>query len=129
VTELLENIARAARDSEQNAAGGRETASHHTAGRSLAMTGDDPKGVEFPKAQVSPEEGARRLRTDVDRLANPPVAEWMYVFDGGVDERHGLSPAAMKTMVEATIRANDKKAREDKAADRHRIRRVGEAVG
>jgi hypothetical protein len=30
----------------------------------------------------------------------------------------------MKTMVEATIKANEKKAREDKAEDRQRIRRV-----
>jgi hypothetical protein len=89
------------------------------------MSGDDPESIQFPKAQVPSEERARRLNTEVDRLANLPVAEWMYyVFDGGVAEKHGLSPAAMKTMVEATIKANEKKAREDNAEDRQRIRRV-----
>ena len=90
------------------------------------MSGDDPKKiVEFPKAEVSPEERARRLKIEVDRLANLPVVEWMYYLsDGGVAEKHGLSRASMKTMVEATIRANEKKAREDKAEDRQRIRRV-----
>ena len=90
------------------------------------MSGDDPKKiVEFPKAEIVPEERARRLKIEVDRLANLPVVEWMYYLsDGGVAEKHGLSRASMKTMVEATIRANEKKAREDKAEDRQRIRRV-----
>jgi hypothetical protein len=89
------------------------------------MSGDDPKSVEFPKADVFPEERARRLETEVDRLANLPAVEWMYYLsDGGVAEKLGLSRAAMRAMVEATIRANEKKAREDKAEDRQRIRRV-----
>ena len=89
------------------------------------MSGDDPKTLEYPNAEVSPEERARRLKIEVDRLANLPVVEWMYYLsDGGVAEKHGLSRASMKTMVEATIRANEKKAREDKAEDRQRIRRV-----
>ena len=89
------------------------------------MSGDEPKSDEFPKAQVSPEERAPLLKTEVDRLANLPVVEWMYyLFEGGVAEQHGLSPAAMETMVEATIRAKEKKAREDKAEDRQRIQRA-----
>src|SRR5262249_29708811 len=99
-------------------------ASHRQAGRSFAMSGDDPKSVEFPKADVFPEERARRLETEVDRLANLPAVGWMYLSDGGVAEKLGLSRAAMRAMVEATIRANEKKAREDKAEDRQRIRRV-----
>ena len=79
------------------------------------MSGDDPKSVEFPKADVFPEERARRLETEVDRLANLPAVEWMYYLsDGGVAEKHGVSRAAMRAMVEATIRENEKKAREDK---------------
>jgi hypothetical protein len=35
-----------------------------------AMSGDDPKQiVEFPKAEIVPEERARRLKIEVDRLA------------------------------------------------------------
>lgn len=53
-----------------------------------------------------PEERARRLKIEVDRLANLPVVEWMYYLaDGGVAEKHGVSRVAMKAMVEATIRA------------------------
>jgi putative DNA primase/helicase len=90
------------------------------------MSGDDPKKiVEFPKAEIVPEERARRLKIEVDRLANLPVVEWMYYLaDGGVAEKQGVSRVAMKAMVEATIRANEKKAREDKAEDRQRIQRV-----
>ena len=88
------------------------------------MSGDEPKSV-FPKAEVSPEERARRLRGEVDRLASQPAVEWLfYVESGGVAEKHGVSRAVLKEMVETTIRANEKKAREDMAEDRQRIRRV-----
>src|SRR5262245_37029895 len=90
------------------------------------MSSDDPKKiVEFPKAEIVPEERACRLKTEVDWLANLPVVEWMYYLsDGGVAENYGVSRAAMRAMVEAPIRANAKKAREDKAEDLQRIRRV-----
>jgi putative DNA primase/helicase len=89
------------------------------------MSDDDIKSVECPEAQVSPDESARRLKTEVERLAKLPVVEsTYYIFCDGVAEKHGLTPAAMKTMVEAAIRANEKKAREDKAEDRKRIQRV-----
>src|SRR5215472_5142673 len=62
------------------------------------MSGDDPKKiVEFPKAEIVPEERARRLKIEVDRLANLPVVEWMYYLsDRGVAEKHGLSRADTK---------------------------------
>ena len=41
---------------------------HRLAGRGSAMS-DDPKIVEFPKAEVPPEERARRLKVEVERLA------------------------------------------------------------
>jgi putative DNA primase/helicase len=89
------------------------------------MSSDDPDTVEFPKVQLSPEERARRLKVEVDRLAKLPEVEWRYyLFSKGVAEKYGLSPVDMKTMVEATIRVNEKKTREDKAEDRRRIRRV-----
>jgi len=89
------------------------------------MSGDDPKTLESPNAEVSPEERARRLKVEVERLAGLPAVERLfYIESDGVAEKHGVSRAVLKEMVEATIRANEKKAREDKAEDRQRIRRV-----
>jgi hypothetical protein len=86
------------------------------------MSGDDSKIVEFPEPAIAPEERARRLRVEVDRLAQLPLVEWMFYLEG-VAEKYGVSRADLKAMVEATIRANEKKAREDKAEDRQRIQR------
>jgi len=89
------------------------------------MNGDDPKILELPKAGIAPEERARRLKVEVERLAGLPAVERLfYIESDGVAQKHGVSRAVLKEMVEATIRANEKKAREDKAEDRQRIRRV-----
>jgi len=90
-----------------------------------SASGDGPKILEFPNAEVSPEERARRLKVEVERLASlPPVERLFYIECENVAEKHGVSRAAMKAMVEATIRENEKKAREDKAEDRQRMQRV-----
>src|SRR6516164_6781805 len=89
------------------------------------MNGDDPKILELPKAGIAPEERARRLKVEVERLAGLPAVERLfYIESDDVAEKHGVSRADLKAMVEATIRANEKKAREDKAEDRQRIQRV-----
>src|SRR5262249_46517099 len=81
-----------------------------------SASGDGPKILEFPNAEVSPEERARRLKVEVERLASlPPVERLFYIECENVAEKHGVSRAAMKAMVEATIRENEKKAREDNA--------------
>src|SRR5262245_4879282 len=83
------------------------------------MSRDDPKSVAFPKAEVSPEEQARRLRSEVDRLASLPAVEWMfYLASEGIAEKYGVSHADMKKMIEATVKANEKRASEDKAENR-----------
>jgi putative DNA primase/helicase len=70
-------------------------------------------------AETSPEEQARRLRVEVERLAALPTVEWMlYVETGDTAEKFGLTPAKLKQMVEVTIRANAKREREAKADDR-----------
>ena len=52
------------------------------------------KSIEFPKAEVPPEERARRLKSEVDRLASLPAVEWLfYVESDGVAEKHGVSRA------------------------------------
>jgi uncharacterized protein DUF3631 len=89
------------------------------------MSRDDSKIVDFPKAEVTPEERARRLKSEVDRLASLPVTEWLfYIESDGVAEKHGISRTVMKQMIEATIKAREKKAREDKAEDRQREQRA-----
>ena len=87
---------------------------------------DDPKILGFPKAEeVPPEERAHRLKTEVDELARKPETEWLYYLERGeIAKKHGIDTAALKKMIEATIKANEKKAREDKAEDRQRVQRV-----
>jgi hypothetical protein len=74
------------------------------------------KVVAFPDA----EEKARRLRIEVERLAKLPIVEWMYYLETGeVARKYGIEPAKLKHMIEAVIRANDKKAREDRGKLRY----------
>jgi len=90
------------------------------------MSGDDPKKIlEFPKAEVPPEERARRLTVEVDRLAGLPVSEWMFYIEcEGVAKKHGVTPGQLKQMVQATIKEREKKAREDRAENRRSEQRA-----
>jgi len=67
--------------------------------------------VPFPDA----EERARRLRVEVERLAelSSPVERQFWLE--GAAEKHGIEPAKMKAMIEATIKAKEKKVRQEKA--------------
>ena len=82
-----------------------------------AMSGDDPKQiVEFPKAEIVPEERARRLKIEVERLASLPVVERLFYIEcEDVAEKHGFSRDVMKAMVEATIKERENKAKQEKA--------------
>jgi hypothetical protein len=71
--------------------------------------------VEFPTS----DERARRLRIEVDRLARLPTVEWMFYLDGSA-EKHGIDKAKLKQMVASTIKAAEKKEREDKGELRRR---------
>ena len=81
------------------------------------MSRDDSKIVDFQKAEVTSEERARRLKSEVDRLASMPVVEWMFYLAEGAAEKHGVSHVDMKKMIEATIKDREKKEREDRAED------------
>jgi hypothetical protein len=71
------------------------------------------------------EEQARRLGVEVERLARLPVVEWMYYVEvGDIASKHSIEPIKLKQMVEAVIRANEKKAREAKVDDRREKRQV-----
>jgi hypothetical protein len=84
----------------------------------------DKKVVDFPNAEVAPdEEHARRLRVEVERLARLPVVEWMYYLVD-VAKTHGIEPGKLKAMVEATVRASAKKAGQEQAEQRRREQRA-----
>jgi len=88
------------------------------------MGGDDPKKiVEFPKVEVSPEEEARRLKVEVERLARQSPAEWMFWLDESA-KKHGIEPAQLKAMIQETIKQREKEAKETKAEDRQREQRA-----
>ena len=94
-----------------------------------AMSGDDPKKiVEFPKAEITPEERARRLRVEVERLAGLPVVEWMFYLEE-VAKKHGVPPALPKKMIEATIKERGKREHDYKAEDQQRERRARREQG
>jgi hypothetical protein len=77
---------------------------------------ETPKVVGLPDTE---EERARRLRQEVERLASLPIVEWRYYLETGeLAKKHGIEAAKLTQMVEATIHANEKKAREAKADDR-----------
>ena len=94
------------------------------------MSGDDSKTVvEFSKAEVPPEERARRLKSGVDRLASLPVVEWWYYVEcTDVAEKHGVSRTVMKVMVEATIKERENKAKQEKAEQEKVEQRVKRAA-
>ena len=69
--------------------------------------------VDFP---VSPEERARRLKAEVERLASLSPTEWLYYLEQGeIAKKHGIDTATLREMIEATIAAAEKKARESQS--------------
>jgi hypothetical protein len=75
------------------------------------MADDHTKIVQLHAAtpEISADERARRLRTEVEQLACKPPAEWrFYVEVEKVGDKYGVAPTTLRQMIEATIRANDK---------------------
>lgn len=73
--------------------------------------------------EVGSEERARRLGVEVERLARLPPFEWLLYLDETA-RRYEVPPTKLKQMIEATVRANERKAREAKADDRREKRQV-----
>ena len=86
----------------------------------LVEVGMTHEVLDFP---VSPEERARRLTVELERLARLPVVEWM-LYLNDTAKKHGIELTTLKAMVERVIRENEKKAREDRAEDRQREQRA-----
>jgi Protein of unknown function (DUF3631) len=87
------------------------------------MTIVRPQRLSGTEDSVTEEERARRLGAEVERLARLPLFEWPLYVDETA-KRHDITPAQLKAMVEATIKVNEKRAREAKADDRREKRQV-----
>ena len=67
------------------------------------------------------EERARRLAAEVERLASLSPTEWrFYLEQGEIAKKYGIETAALKEMIEATIREAEKK-RHDEQVERQQI--------
>jgi hypothetical protein len=72
--------------------------------------------VPFPQ---SDEERARRLKIEVDRLAQLSTVEWMlYVTTESYAAKYGVDCATLKRMVEAVVKENEKKHRAEQVEQR-----------
>jgi Protein of unknown function (DUF3631) len=76
------------------------------------MARDDKAVVPFRPpslADETAEDRARRLTVEVERLSRMSPAEWLYyVESAGYAEKYGTNKAALKKMIEATIKAAEK---------------------
>jgi hypothetical protein len=77
----------------------------------------------FRPPEVSAEDRALALQAEVERLARQQPAEWMFWLAKSATD-NGMEEAKLKQMVEAQIRANDKKKREAKAEQQKREAKV-----
>src|SRR5262249_13481023 len=78
--------------------------------------------VPFP---MPDEERARRLKVEVERLAQLSTTEWMfYVATESYAAKYGVDCATLKRMVEAVVKENEKKLRARQAEQRRREERA-----
>jgi len=71
--------------------------------------------LQFFQEPIPPERQAAELKADVDLLVHQPPAERMFLLPDHA-KRHGLAEIELREMVEAVIKDNEKKEREDKIA-------------
>jgi hypothetical protein len=53
------------------------------------MNDDSNKVIGFPTGELPPEERARRLTVEVERLAGLPVVEWMFYLPDVAKKQRG----------------------------------------
>jgi hypothetical protein len=76
-------------------------------------------------AEPSPEERARRLGVEVERLAGLSSVDWGFQLESGDHaDKYGVDKVTVRRMVETTIKEREKKAREAKADDRREKRQA-----
>ena len=81
------------------------------------------KVLDFPKAEITSEEKARRAMAEATRLASLAPGEWR-LWIGRTAERLGVPRATLEGLISAIIKDNERKAREDKAEARRQEERV-----
>ena len=83
----------------------------------------DEKVLDFPKAEITSEEKARRAMAEAKRLASLAPGEWRLWIDRTA-ERLGVPRATLEGLISAIIKDSERKAREDKAEARRQEERV-----
>ena len=83
----------------------------------------DEKVLDFPKAEITSEEKARRAMAEAKRLASLAPGEWRLWIERAA-ERLGVSRATLEGLISAIIKDSERKAREDKAEARRQEERV-----
>ena len=83
----------------------------------------DEKVLDFPKAEITSEEKARRAMAEAKRLASLAPGEWRLWIDRAA-ERLGVPRATLEGLISAIIKDSERKAREDKAEARRQEERV-----
>ena len=83
----------------------------------------DEKVLDFPKAEITSEEKARRAMAEAKRLASLAPGEWQLWIDRAA-ERLGVPRATLEGLISAIIKDSERKAREDKAEARRQEERV-----
>ena len=83
----------------------------------------DKKVLDFPKAEITSEEKARRAMAEARRLASLAPGEWRLWIDRAA-ERLGVPHATLEGLISAIIKDSEIKAREHKAEARRQEERV-----
>ena len=83
----------------------------------------DEKVLDFPNAEITSEEKARRAMAEAKRLASLTPGEWRLWIDRTA-ERLGVPRATLEGLISAIIKDRERKAREDKAEARRQEERV-----
>ena len=79
--------------------------------------------VQLRPTDITPEERARRVQVEAERRARQSTVEWMFWLPS-LAQQHGIPEAKLKQMIEAQVRANEKKEREARAEQRQREHRI-----
>ena len=77
----------------------------------------DEKVLDFPRAEVTPEENARRVTVEATRLASLAPGEWRLWIDHSAD-RLRIPRATLQGLIVAIIKDSEKKARDAETAAR-----------
>src|SRR4029077_14395762 len=78
------------------------------------VVSSDESVLDFPKAEITSEEKARRAMAEAKRLASLAPGEWRLWIDRAA-ERLGVPRAPLEGLISAIIKDSERKAREDKA--------------